>query len=372
MSAICGVNRDNQSLIERVVNEMFHRGPDQSGSYRDEHISLAHRRLSIIDLSENARQPLSNEDGTLRLVLDGEIYNYQALKSMLTAKGHIFKSNSDAEVVVHAYEEYAEECLSHLKGIFALALWDLKKRKLFIARDRLGVKPIYYYHKNGMFAFASEMKALMEIPEVERNLNRQAIFDYLGFEFVPAPQTMCQDVYKLAAGHYATLQENRLQLNNYWDLNFEPSNLSYGEAVEKTRAMLDESVKNQLVSDVPIGVFLSGGLDSSTLTAMMRKHISGPIKSFTIGYPDKSFSELDYAKTVSDIFAKEHNVLMIDDVANNIIEKVLWHLDEPMTDLSTVPFYLICGEAKKQVSVCLSGEGGDELFAGYDRFKASK
>lgn len=372
MCGICGFNWNDKTLAELVTNEMAHRGPDQSDVWCGENISLGHRRLSIIDLSEQGRQPMSNEDRQVQLVFNGEIYNFLELRNQLESRGHKFKSRSDSEVIIHAYEEYGPDCVNRLRGMFAFAIWDTNRQQLFIARDRIGIKPLYYYFKNNKFAFASEMKSLMKIPQVERELNRQAIYDYLGFEFVPAPETMCKNIFKLPAGHSAVFRDNTLSVEKYWDMDFTPCDLSYGEAVEKTREMLDSVVKSHLVSDVPVGVFLSGGLDSSALVAMMRRHISGPLRTFTIGYPDKTFSELDYAKVVADTFGTEHHILMIEDVANDIIEKVLWHLDEPMTDLSTIPLYLICAEARKHVTVCLSGEGGDESFAGYDRFKASR
>ena len=374
MCGICGFNWKDEELIRRMNNQMAHRGPDQDGLYCCDDVSLGHRRLSIIDLSEHGRQPMFNEDGSLCLVFNGEIYNFQELRDTLIQKGHTFSSHADSEVIIHAYEEYGMGVLDKLRGMFAFALYDLKDKTLFLARDRIGIKPLYYYHKDDKLVFASEIKAILEDRTIERKLCHQALYDYLGFEFVPAPATMFQDIYKIPAGHYLLCRQGQVQVKRYWDLDFASQDpaLSYDESVEKLRGLLDYAVKSHLVSDVPLGVFLSGGLDSSAIVAMMRRHISGPLKTFTIGYQDKSFSELDYAAQVAQYFDTEHQVLMLDDIKSDYVEKALWHLDEPMTDLSTVPLYLLCKQAREHVTVCLSGEGADESFAGYDRFKASK
>jgi len=374
MCGICGFNWKDENLIGKMTDQMLHRGPDQSGSFCDEDVSLGHRRLSIIDLSEHGRQPMHNEDKSVALVFNGEIYNFQELRPELEAKGHVFSCNSDSEVIIHAYEEYGPDCLQKFRGMFAFAIWDRKDKSIFIARDRIGIKPLYYHYSKGRITFASEIKAILQNPEVPRRLNRQALYDYMGFEFVPAPETMFEGINKLPAGHCMLLKNGKLEMREYWQLDMAPPAvpLSYQEAVEELRNQLDFAVKSHLISDVPLGVFLSGGLDSSALVAMMRRHISGPLRTFTIGYHDKTFSELPYAEQVAKAFDTEHHVLMIDDMKPEYVEKVLWHLDEPMTDLSTVPLYLVCQQAKKHITVCLSGEGGDESFAGYDRFKASR
>lgn len=373
MCGIAGFNWSDAELAERMADVISHRGPDQSGVYTDEGISLAHRRLSIIDLSKHGRQPMCNEDRTVHLVFNGEIYNFRELRSQLEGKGHSFASDTDSESIIHAYEEYGIDCLQHLRGMFAFAIWDTRNRSLFLARDRIGIKPLYWHYSNKRFMFASEIKAILQNPEVERALNPQALYDYLGFEFTPAPNTMFAGINKLPAGNYALLHEDRMEIKPYWDLRFTPaSSLSIEEACEKQITLLDDAVRSHLVSDVPLGVFLSGGLDSSSLVAMMRRHIPGNLKTFTIGYRDNSFSEVDFAKQVADYFDTDHTVLTIDGMSPASVEKALWHLDEPMTDLSAVPLMLVCSEARKHVEVCLSGEGGDESLAGYDRFKASR
>lgn len=373
MCGICGINWRDADLTLAMTREMEHRGPDQEGVFHDDHASLGHRRLSIIDLSDQARQPMHNEDGTVHLVCNGEIYNFRELRERLEAKGHRFSSASDSETILHAYEEYGVECLGHLRGMFAFAIWDANRRALFMARDRIGIKPLYYHYAGQRLTFASEIKAILVNPDVPRELNPQALADYLGFEFVPAPDTMFDGIHKLPAGHYALLRGDRLEVKPYWDLRFTPhAGLPYQAAVERQMALLDEAVASHLVSDVPLGVFLSGGLDSSALVAMMRRHLSGDLKTFTIGYRDRSFSEIEYAQQVADYFGTRHTVLTIDGIKPEYVEQALWHLDEPMTDLSAIPLMLVCRAAREHVTVCLSGEGGDESFAGYDRFKASR
>jgi asparagine synthase (glutamine-hydrolysing) len=316
-----------------------------------------------------------NEDGSVVVVFNGEIYNFTELRRQLEAKGHVFKSRSDTEVIIHGYEEWGVESIAKLRGMFAYALYDIKQRRLLLVRDRIGIKPLYYHHDRHRLVFASEIKAILEDPQVPREVNFQALYDYLGFEFVPAPQTMFAHINKLPAGHYLLMENGGISMQKYWDLTFSQGSddmLSFDDAVEKMREQLDFAVSSHLVSDVPLGVFLSGGLDSSCIVALMRKQISGPLRTFTIGYEDKSFSELDYAEIVARHCETDHHVLMLDQLRPEYVEKTLYHLDEPMTDLSTVPLYLLCKQAREHVTVCLSGEGADESFAGYDRFKASR
>ncbi|MFW6151621.1 MAG: asparagine synthase (glutamine-hydrolyzing) [Verrucomicrobiota bacterium] len=374
MCGICGFTWKDHGLAARMNGNLAHRGPDQHGIYTDENVSLGHRRLSIIDLSEHGRQPITNEDASIVVVFNGEIYNFREIRRELKSKGHIFKGHSDSEIKVHAYEEYGIDSVHRFQGMFAFALWDKKKQSLYVFRDRIGIKPLYYAVCNGRLIFASEIKSLLECPQVPARLNRQGLYHYLGYEFVPAPITMFQDIYKLPPGHYISWQNGKHSVKEYWDLEYTdpPGITDTDEAVHCVKSGIEDAVKSRLVSDVPLGAFLSGGLDSSAIVAMMRKHIPGRLRTFTIGYEDKSFSELDYAKTVSEQFETEHQVLMIDRMTPENIEKSIWHLDEPMTDLSSIPLMLLCEQAKKDVSVILSGEGGDEIFAGYDRFKASQ
>ncbi len=357
-----------------MADRLLHRGPDQDGVFCFEEMSLGHRRLSIIDLSENGRQPMCNEDGTLCLVFNGEIYNFQELRAELEGKGHTFRSRSDTEVILYAYEEFGLDAVHRLRGMFAFALYDIPRKRLVLARDRIGIKPLYYTTYNGKLVFASEIKAILEDAGVQRQVNPQALYDYLGFEFVPSPQTMFAGIHKLPAGHMLVHEGGETTIKKYWELRFKGGDRprDYSEAVAQLRCHLDTAVKSHLVADVPLGVFLSGGLDSSCLVALMRRHIEGPLKTFTIGYADKTFSELDYAQIVADHCETEHHILQLDSLKPQYVEETLYHLDEPMTDLSTVPLYLLCKQAREHVTVCLSGEGADESFAGYDRFKASR
>jgi asparagine synthase (glutamine-hydrolysing) len=374
MCGICGFSWNDEALIRKMADRIVHRGPDQEGFFCTDGMSLGFRRLSIIDLSENGSQPMFNEDNTVCLVFNGEIYNFQELRALLEARGHRFRSHTDSEVILHGYEEYGIDVVNHLRGMFGFALYDTARKRLLLARDRIGIKPLYYTEQNGRLVFGSEIKSILQDPGVERRVNHQALYDYLGFEFVPSPETMFAGISKLPAGHLLVWENGRAEVTRYWDLSFRPAAPmpSFGEAVEQLRAHLDAAVKSHLVADVPLGVFLSGGLDSSCLVALMRRHISGPLKTFTIGYEDKTFSELDYAQIVADHCQTEHRVLRLDSLKPAYVEETLYHLDEPMTDLSTVPLYLLCKQAREHVTVCLSGEGADESFAGYDRFKASR
>lgn len=374
MCGICGINWRDPELVQKMSSVIAHRGPDQHGCWCDENVSLGHQRLSIIDLTECGRQPMGNEDGTIQLAYNGEIYNFAEIREELAAKGHIFKSHSDTEVIIHGYEEWGFDVVHRFIGMFAFALWDANKKRLWIVRDRIGIKPLYYYFKDGRFLFGSEIKCILEDPGVARRVNHAALYAYLGFEFIPAPDTAFEDIHAMPAGHWGILENGQFRTEPYWDIPMpaECPPHTEEEMIERIRFLIDDAVRQRLVSDVPLGAFLSGGLDSSTIVAMMRRHNPGRLQTFTIGYEDKTFSEMDYAQTVATAFATDHKVLIIDKMDQASIEKSIWHLDEPMTDLSSIPLMFICAKAKQHVTVCLSGEGGDEVFVGYDRFKAAK
>ncbi|OGD32982.1 asparagine synthase (glutamine-hydrolyzing), partial [Candidatus Atribacteria bacterium RBG_16_35_8] len=367
MCGICGFNWNDEKLIQKMVQKIHHRGPDANGIKTFPAFSLGNARLSIIDLSARGNQPMSGRDGKLWIVYNGEVYNFPEIKKELIAKGYRFNSNTDTEVVLKSYEEYGPACLEKFNGMFAFAIWDEEKRELFLARDRIGIKPLYYYLKDGKFIFGSEIKSILEADCVKKEINLQSLYYYLGYEFVPAPDTMFKNIHKLRQGHYAIFKNGSLQIEKYWDLEFQPKIFDEDEAADMIFAALEKSIQRRLISDVPLGVFLSGGLDSSTVVGFVSRLYPKKVQTFSIGYRDKTFSELPYAKVVSDFFNTEHNVLMIDPISPEDIEKSLYHLDEPMTDLSTIPFYLICRKAREKVTVCLSGEGGDEMFLGYDR-----
>ena len=315
---------------------------------------------------------MSGSDGKKWIVYNGEVYSFPQIKKELQSKGYKFNSNTDTEVVLKSYEEYGPKCLEKFNGMFAFAIWDEEKKELFLARDRIGIKPLYYYFKDGKLIFGSEIKSILEADCVKKEVNLQSMYYYLGYEFVPAPDTMFKNIYKLRQGHYAIFKNGNLEITKYWDLKFKPEITDEDEAVDRIFKALETSVKRRLISDVPLGVFLSGGLDSSTVVGFVSRLYPKKVQTFSIGYRDKTFSELPYAKIVSDFFGTEHNVLMIDPISPDEIEKSLYHLDEPMTDLSTIPFNLICRKAREKVKVCLSGEGGDEMFLGYDRLKAAR
>jgi len=357
-----------------MTDAIVHRGPDQSGTYADDSVSLGHRRLSVIDLSERGRQPMSNEDGSIWVTYNGEIYNFDDIRRDLIAKGHQFRSKTDSEVIVHCYEQYGPDCLDRFNGMFAFAVWDRNNQQLFLARDRLGIKPLYYSVLGSQqLVFASEIKAILECPQVDRSIDPQSLYRYVGYEFIPAPATIFRQIMKLPPGHSMLWRAGQSpQIKRYWQLNMHVTSRSRAQHEEALRQSLQESVQKRLVSDVPIGVFLSGGLDSSALVAMMSRCGVEPIETFSLHYQDKTFSELEYARYVAKQFNTKHHEILIDPITPELLEQSVWHLDEPMTDLSAVPFYILSQKVKQHVTVCLSGEGGDELLVGYDRFKASK
>jgi asparagine synthase (glutamine-hydrolysing) len=372
MCGIAGFTWRDGDLIARMTGALAHRGPDDAGYYLGHHISLGHRRLSIIDLSPDGRQPMSNEDGSVQLVFNGEIYNFRELRERLQSAGHVFRSRSDSEVIIHAYEEYGHGCLERLRGMFALAIWDEKNQTLLLARDRVGIKPLYYADTREGLVFASEIKALLQFAALPRRINLQAVYHFLGYEFVPEPDTMFEGIMKLQPGQWLSYHGGRIEAGSYWDLKMDAVERTDAEHEVLLREAMHDAVRSHLVSDVPIGVFLSGGLDSSAVVAFMRRSGVEHIRTYSLGYADQSFSELQYARIVSAAFNTDHQELIIDPVTPEVIEQAVWHLDEPMSDLSALPFYLLCKEVRHHVKVCLSGEGGDETLVGYDRFKASK
>lgn len=372
MCGICGFNWSNGSLVKDMTNIMIHRGPDQQGCFVDDEISLGHSRLSIIDLSEKGKQPMENEDGSIRIVYNGEIYNFKELREILEKEGHKFFSDTDTEVIIHAYEQWGEECVERLRGMFAFAIWDAQNKQFFLARDRVGIKPLYYYLDSGKFMFASEIKAILLNPAVKREVNYRALYYFMGYEYVPTPLTLFDGIIKLPPAHTLLFKDSKIKLTRYWDLYFSKDNGNEAHLLDQIYNKLQESVRLRLISDVPLGAFLSGGIDSSAIVGMMSQMLDGPVKTFTIGYEDESYSELEYARQVADYFGTDHKEIIVDPGSVEYFEKSIWYLDEPMTDLSLIPAYLFCREAKKYVTVCLSGEGGDEVFLGYDRFVASK
>ncbi|WP_432799824.1 asparagine synthase (glutamine-hydrolyzing) [Poriferisphaera sp. WC338] len=378
MCGFVGITWRNQELIANMSSLLQHRGPDDVGSYVDNHISLGHRRLSVIDLRAHGRQPMSSIDDDIVVAYNGEIYNFRELREKLTALGHQFQTSTDTEVIIHSYREYGPDLLTHLNGMFAFCIYDRRDQSFFIARDRIGIKPLYYsiLQLDGQthLAFASEMKALLACDQISRDINPQSLYQYIGYEFTSAPNTIFKHIQKLPPACYMTFKTGEQpKITTYWDMQMSPINLPLPEYETRLRESLEASVKRRLVSDVPVGVFLSGGLDSSTLVSMMHRCNKGEkIQTFSLFYEDQSFSELEYARHVAKQFGTDHHEIKIDPLSPETIERTVWHLDEPMTDLSAVPFFLLCEKVRQYITVCLSGEGCDELLCGYDRFKASK
>jgi len=358
-----------------MVDTLRHRGPDSEGFYIDPFFALAVRRLSIIDL-ETGDQPISNETGTVWGALNGEIYNFQALRAHLQRLGHHFRTRSDTEVLVHAYEEWGEDCVHHLDGMFALAIWDVGQRTLLLARDRMGEKPLHYYAGPDAFVFGSELRALLEHPAVPRELNLESLSRYLSFEYVPAPHSILAGIEKLPPGHLLTVSPgSKPRVVPYWDLSFAPDDsMDAREWAEALRQQLERSVRQQLVSDVPLGLFLSGGIDSSAITALATQVCGGrSIKTFSLGFAEASYDERPFARTVARHCGTDHTeVEFSPEDAGRLLERVGDLLDEPLVDGSFLPLYRLSEVARQTVTVVLSGDGGDELFCGYPTFLADR
>ncbi len=374
-------NVPQHEILKQMRDVLIRRGPDDQGEYirpRDEKgpfVFFGHRRLSIIDLS-GGHQPLSNEDKTVWVVFNGEIYNFRELKEELESRGHQFRTCSDTEVIAHAYEEYKEDCFRYLSGMFAIAIWDEKGNRLVLARDRLGKKPLYYSSINGTFLFASELKAIMLYPAFPRRVDPSSLMKYLFFEFIPCPHTVFKDARKLPAASYLIWDKKKIEIKQYWspfDSQKCKENLSEAEAELRMMELLKESVKRRLISDVPLGVFLSGGIDSSTITALAQKEVPGKIKTFSIGFEDPSFDESKYASLASKYIGTEHHEqIMTPQDLLDLVPNLADILDEPMADASILPTYLLSKFTRNHVTVALGGDGGDELFAGYPTYVAHK
>jgi len=352
-------------LVRRMRDATWHRGPDDTGLHCHRNVALGFNRLSIIDLA-GGHQPLSNEDGTVWIVFNGEIYNFQELHCDLESRGHRFRTRSDTETIVHAWEEFGEACVEKLRGMFAFAIWDERRQVLFAARDRLGIKPFYYYQDAECFAFASEIKALLEIPEIPREVEPRALEEFLRRRYVIAPHTMLRGIRKLEPGHTIHVSTQGVRTRRYWDLPLqEPRNISEADAIEETGVLLEECVRMHLVSDVPLGAFLSGGLDSSCVVGLMAKLGVRDIKTFSIGY-DGPESELNYAGIVARHFHTDHHELRLSPTEfRDVLPKIVWHMDEPVGDTASIPLFYLAEFARRTVTVALSGEGSDELFGGY-------
>ncbi|HEV7682858.1 MAG TPA: asparagine synthase (glutamine-hydrolyzing) [Pyrinomonadaceae bacterium] len=357
-------------IIDDMCRVIRHRGPDDQGVMLKPGVALGMRRLAIIDLA-GGHQPISNEDHSVTIVFNGEIYNYRELQAELQTRGHQFRTNSDTETIVHAYEEFGASCVDHLRGMFAFAIWDDRAKTLFIARDRVGKKPLYYsVTRGGTLVFGSELKSLLEHPDVERTINPQAIDAYFSLGYVPDPISIFENVEKLPPGHHLTFSNGRLTVERYWDFSYNTNGNGHKAAdyLEELRALLSEAVKLRLVADVPLGAFLSGGIDSSTVVGLMAQHMDQPVKTFSIGFNEDSYDELKYARLTAQKFGTDHHEFMVTPDICDVVDQLAWHFDEPFADSSAIPTYVVSKLAREHVKVVLTGDGGDELFAGYSRY----
>lgn len=361
-----------RSVLQKMTDCIVHRGPDDEGFFIADGIGLGMRRLSIID-PEGGRQPISNEDNSVHVVSNGEIYNYRELAEQLRARGHCLTTDSDTEVIVHLYEEFGQDCVHHLRGMFALAVWDSRKRRLFIARDRLGIKPLYYVQSNERLVFGSEIKALLQHPKINAAPNLSGISAYLSLKYVPAPQTMFAGIRSLPPGQCLTWDQDGVRVRQYWDLSFQTDRGRYKteeDYVAELDELLHRAVKLRLRSDVPFGAFLSGGVDSGTIVALMSRQMDEPVKTFSVGFenPGRERDELPYARIVSQQYRTDHHEVVMRPLHfPDLAEKVIWHMDQPIADQATLAAFAVSELASQHVKMALSGEGGDELFAGYAR-----
>ncbi|MBN1901099.1 asparagine synthase (glutamine-hydrolyzing) [Candidatus Sumerlaeota bacterium] len=374
MCGICGkINFDSSRPVSpeeiKSMNLLLHhRGPDEEGYYFRDNVALGHKRLSIIDL-KTGKQPISNEDESCVIIFNGEIYNFLYLRESLIKKGHVFKTNSDTETILHLYEEYGKSCVELLRGMFAFAIWDHGKKECFIARDRVGKKPLYYALLSDSFVFASELKALLALPGISREIDYEALNYYLSFQYVPAPHSIFKSIKKLEPAHTLVFKNNNISLERYWDLSYEPKmRITEKDALEQTDAMIDEAVRIRLLSEVPLGCFLSGGVDSSAIVGYMRRHITGDLNTFSIGFEEETHNELPFAQKVAQLFETKHQEFVVRPDAIEVLPKLVWHFDEPYADSSALPTYYLSKMTRQYVTVALNGDGGDESFIGYERY----
>jgi len=384
MCGICGIasKKNNQpssrELLFSMCRTLIHRGPDDEGIYIDEEAALGARRLSIIDV-EGGHQPLSSENKNIWVVQNGEIYNFPWLRKELESLGHSFKTRTDTEVIAHSYEEWGERCVDKFRGMFVFAVWDKNQKTLFIARDRLGIKPLYYtLLPDNSLVFGSELKAVLCHPEVKRRIDPRALDLFLTLEYIPAPYSIFRDIYKLPAGHTLTYQNGTIDIKQYWKLTpperrkNKITDKELPEYSDQLYQLLKESVNLRLISDVPLGAFLSGGVDSSCIVGLMKELGASPLRTFSIGFEDRTYNETPHARRIADRFETEHEEFIIRPDALELTDKLIHHLDEPFGDFSIFPTYLVSKMARKHVTVILSGDGGDEIFGGYEHYQAQK
>lgn len=360
-----------QALLQRMTDVIRHRGPDADGIYLNGPIGLGQRRLSIIDLSEAGRQPMFSDDQQLAIVFNGEIYNFLDYRGDLQQRGHRFHSKTDTEVIIYLYREHGPDCVNYLRGMFAFALWDEPNQKLFLARDRLGKKPLYYYCDGQRLVFGSELKCLLEDPTIPKEINYEALYDYLLYLYIPDPKTIYKNIYKLPPAHYLICSREGIKtVQEYWDVSFSRVNEQQTEAgfCEELITQLREATHMRLISDVPLGAFLSGGIDSSGVVAMMATSVEKPVVTTSIGFEDRLFNELDFARIVSQQYRTDHFERVVKTDALGILDQIVWHFDEPFADSSAVPTYYVSKLSREKVTVALAGDAGDENFAGYSKY----
>lgn len=379
MCGIVGVfsyrDRDpvDSSLLRAMNERIYHRGPDEDGFFERPGLGLAMRRLTIIDLSSGT-QPISNDEGWATIVYNGELWNYKELRAKLEAKGHHFHTHCDTESVLHAYIEWGEDCCEHLRGMYGFAVWDEKAQRLFVARDRLGKKPIYYFDNGSTIVFGSEIKSLLLHPAVPREVNLQGISDHLTLRYIPSPDTMFRSIHKLPPAHHMTINAGGAKIRRYWDFDYEKGKpRSYQEWSEELRERFTDCVRMRLMSDVPLGATLSGGVDSTLIVGLMKELVNGPIQTFSVGYHEESHSEMKYAKMGVEMYGVDHHEVIVtcEDYLNNL-EPATWYRDEPVSEFAEIPQMLLCRMARKHVKVLLTGEGADELFGGYPKYKSDR
>lgn len=389
MCGICGLYHYDKrpvssDILISMTSSLEHRGPDEDGYYLNTlkenrgsswrhnsgagNLGFGHRRLSIIDLRDG-QQPMSSADDNLWIVFNGEIYNFETLRNQLIQKGYEFKTKSDTETILYAYEEWGKDCVKHLRGMFAFALWDKKRQRLFLGRDRLGIKPLYYFWNGFSFVFGSEIKALLASNEISKEINSEAILDYFSFLYIPGPKSIFSEIKKLQPGHTLTVEGGGVEVDKYWDVSFHPdSSISEKQWCEEIIEKLIDSINVRLVSEVPLGAFLSGGIDSSAVVALMSSLLQEPVKTSSIGFDDDRFNELPHAREIVNRYQTEHDEQIVTPDAVDALDKLTWHYDEPFADSSALPTYYVSKMTRKKVTVALSGDGGDENFAGYRRY----
>ncbi len=377
MCGIAGIISSRGELSERqlipMIDAQSHRGPDDSGAWSDGSCALGHRRLSIIDLSESGRQPLTDQEERLWITFNGEIYNFQELRQELESFGYHFRTRTDTEVIVNAYHKWGADCLKKLRGMFAFGIWDRRNRRLFLARDRVGKKPLFYTQVGDKFLFASELQGLLAVAETPREINLQAIDRYLSYGYIPAPDTAYRNIYKLPPAHYLTIDVKHdgleTRIDRYWTLSYSPKlKIDEDEAAEILREKLTEAVRLRMISDVPLGAFLSGGIDSSIVVGLMARLSSQPVKTFSIGFKEAAYNELDHARRIADRWGTDHHEFVVEPDALAILPTLVRHFGEPYADSSALPTFYVSQITRQHVTVALNGDGGDESFAGYERY----